>query len=408
MKKSKGIDLRMQKRSGVVTFDDIAAGAVPYQSPLLFGVFQHNNYLTLSAVFAALDIISSAIALMPITVRQYSEDKSETVDSRLPLLFEESIPSKFILMKALVWDVLWHGNGYAYIQRNRSGQPTGIVYLQHGDVTVTYDKLKGEVTYGVTNHQDIPTSNIPKKDMLHFLKNTRDGVTGIGILAFAGPSFELSDSLTTAAEDHFSSGCGISGILKFHGAVPEKSKAEIRSQWAQIHGTGAPGSGLAIASADCDFIPVQQDPNSSQMLESRKFSIEEISRFFGINPILLGYMDAGAWSNIEEISIQFVQYTLLPIVNMIESELTRKLLPDVYDMHFDLDEHVLLKANKQAQASYLNTLTQGGIMTINEARRMLDLNPVDGGDKLLIPYSDIAQNTVNQDVKSDDNASQDE
>lgn len=376
------------------TFDDIN-NSVVYNAPLFFGTYQQNNFLTLSAVFAALDIISSSIALMPITVRQRAEGKDTIIDSHLvPQLFDTTLQSRFTLIKTLIWDIFWRGNAFMYIKRDKAGLPLKLIYLEPGDVSIDYNKSKNTVTYNVTNHGDIPTK-VPSKDIIHLLKNTRDGVTGIGILAYATPAFRLSDYLNSSAEDFFGSGQCVTSILKFKGMVSDKSKQDIRTQWQQVHGSGNPGAGLVVVGGDADFMPVSSDPSKSQMLESRKFAIEEIARFFGINPLLLGDLAAGNWSAIEEINISFVQYTLLPIVAILETEFTRKLLitPGQW---VDLDETVLLKANKQNQMNYITGLVKGGIISINEGRRMLGYNPVDGGDDLLIPYTDISQNTVNE------------
>jgi HK97 family phage portal protein len=239
--------------------------------------------------------------------------------------------------------------------------------------------------------------------MLHFLKNTKDGVVGIGLLSYAAESFKLTDNLNNSASDFFGSGCGISGILKFKGQVPEKSKAEIRQQWSQIHAPGSKGAGLAITSSDCDYVPVSQDPSSSQMLESRQFAIAEVARFFGISPLLLQSLENGNTTAIEQISLQFVKYTLMPLVNLIENELNRKLFPGVFDTWIDLDETILLASDKQSLANYLSTLTQNGIMSINEARRQLNLNEVEGGDALIIPYTDLGMNTLNGDTNTTNN-----
>ena len=82
---------------------------------------------------------------------------------------------------------------------------------------------------------------------------------------------------------------------------------------------------------------------------------------------------------------------------MIESEFNRKLLStkDV-NLYIDLDETYLLKSDKQSTASYLQTLTNAGIMSINEARQVLNLQPVEGGDKHVIAYTKIDDNTINE------------
>lgn len=388
------IDFRTQTRNtntigGVVEYTG-------YTTPLLFGSYAQNNYLSIPAVYAALDLISSSIAVMPLQVRQKGDNKSTVIEDHPILrLFDEMIQSKYILFRSIVFDTLWWGNSYIYIKRDGKGVPAKLIYLQHGDVSVDYNKTNGTIIYQITNHLDVPQTAKPE-DMLHFFKNTRDGVTGIGLLAYASQAFKLADNLNSAADDFFSSGCNVTGILKFAGIVPDKSKKEIREQWSQIHAPGATGSGLVVIGGDADYIPVSQDPSKSQMLESREFGIAEIARFFGISPLLLQDLTNGSGA-IEEIALQFVKYTLTPLVSLIEHEMNRKLFPGISSTWLDLDETALLAADKQSLANYLSTLTRNGIISINEARAQLDLNDVDGGDALLIPYTDLGMNTINSD-----------
>lgn len=384
-----------EKRSGT-TFGEIANGGVTYTSPLFFGSYTQNNFLSIPAVYAALDIISNSVASMPLQVRQRAENKDIVIDHPVLNLFDEMIQTKFTCFRQIIFDVLFWGNAYIYIKRNGKGEPIKLIYLEHGDVSVEYNKTKGTVLYNVVNHLNTP-QKVKPENMLHFLKNTRDGVTGIGLLAYATQTLKLSDNMNNAASNYFGNGMNISGILKFKGAVPDKSKEQIRTQWQQIHSSGSVGAGLVIASADCDYEPVANDPSKSQLIESRKFGIEEVSRFFGISPVLLQDLEHGNSSAIEQLSIQFVKYTLMPLVTSIENELNRKLFPGVHDIWLDLQEESLLAADKQSMANYLATLTKNGIISTNEARVQLDLNPVDGGDSLLIPYTDLGMNTINPD-----------
>ena len=396
------IDFRTQKRNtntigGVVEYTG-------YTTPLLFGSYAQNNYLSIPAVYAALDLISSSIAVMPLQVRQKGDNKSTVIEDHPILrLFDEMIQSKYILFRSIVFDTLWWGNSYIYIKRDGKGVPTKLIYLQHGDVSVDYNKTEGTIIYQIANHLDVPQTTKPE-NMLHFFKNTRDGVTGIGLLAYASQAFKLADNLNSAADDFFSSGCNVTGILKFAGIVPDKSKKEIREQWSQIHAPGATGSGLVVIGGDADYIPVSQDPSKSQMLESREFGIAEIARFFGISPLLLQDLTNGSGA-IEEIALQFVKYTLTPLVSLIEHEMNRKLFPGISSTWLDLDETALLAADKQSLANYLSTLTKNGIISTNEARAQLDLNPVDGGDALLIPYTDLGMNTINPDSNTNNDLS---
>ena len=89
-----------------------------------------------------------------------------------------------------------------------------------------------------------------------------------------------------------------------------------------------------------------------------------------------------------------------PILTLVEEEINRKMLSasERETIFIDFDENELLRTNKQSTASYLQTLTNAGIITRNEARLMLGLNVKDGADNLSVSYSDINQNTIKNDA----------
>ena len=130
------------------------------------------------------------------------------------------------------------------------------------------------------------------------------------------------------------------------------------------------------------------------MLETRRFNVTEIARWFNINPILLGDLSHTSYSDIEQANIEFVQHTLLPWIEMLQNELTRKLIVN-RKRYIDLDENVLLKSNKTNQANFCKTLVSAGIMTANEARAQLGLNQMEGADDLVIPFTKISDNKIN-------------
>jgi len=138
------------------------------------------------------------------------------------------------------------------------------------------------------------------------------------------------------------------------------------------------------------------------MLETRLFNVSEIARFFNINPVLLGDLSKSSYSTIEAANIEFVTHTLMPYIAMIECEFNRKLIaPNEEGFSLDLDETYLIRGDKNSTATYYKTLVEAGIITRNEARRGLGLNELDGLDKIVIPYTNIADNTVGEDKNID-------
>ena len=152
-----------------------------------------------------------------------------------------------------------------------------------------------------------------------------------------------------------------------------------------------------------DYKPIQLSATDSQLLESRLFNVQDIARFFGVSPVLLGDLTHSNYNTIEATQNQFVLHTLMPYIVMIEEEFTRKLIkPSEEGLEVNLDETAILKADKSAMASYYSTLLQNGVLCVNEVRKELGFSPIEGGDKHTVAYTDISQNTIGE-KKNEDN-----
>lgn len=374
----------------------------PYSSgALFFNYYDSGSAMALSTVFAAVDIISNSIAELPIEVKKQKKNCNDVIKNHIiNELFNNMTISRFAAMKQIMVDMLLYGNGYIYIRRDRESNPIELVYIPQGNITINYNQQTGVITYSYTgNIKNIPRK-IENKDILHFYKNSLDGIIGRGILSYASRTVKTSNYTEEAAKDYFGSGCSIKGILKFNDQVMQVDKEEIRSNWAQVHG-GSNGSGLAICDYNVDFVPVSQNARESQMIEARLFNVTEVARFFGISPVLLQDLSHSSYSTIEAAQLEFLTHTLLPYISMIETELNRKL--GSKNIIIDLDEKYLMTTDKQAEANYIKTLLSSGVICVNEARDMLNLGPIEGGDKHFVAFTDISQNTINDTEKNTEN-----
>ena len=366
---------------------------------LLFGGYTKKNAIGLSAFFSATNLISNSIALMPVSENQLNDNKRTVVEnSNITPLFYNMFLTKFNVFKKIVEDVILKGNAYLYITRDEAGHPKSLTYLRPSQVAIQYNELTQDLYYLVTSSNKVTKKKILDKDMCHFVMHSNDGVNGLSIISYATRTIDSANATEQSAKQFFDSGCSINGIVRLKNPiVSDKQRNEIRQNWSQIHG-GDNCSGVCVLSGVEDFTPITSDPNKSQMLETRRFNITEVARWFNINPILLGDLSHTAYNDIEAANIEFVQHTLLPWIEMLQNELTRKLIVNK-KRYIDLDENVLLKSNKTNMANYCKTLVTGGIMTANEARAQLGLNPMDGADRLIVAYSKINDNTINTNDK---------
>ena len=356
-----------------------------------------NNYsaMNISAVYRATELISESIAMLPIKIKITDKEHKEELESHsLNLVFQNKygLMTRFNFIKLLIQSVILRGNGFAYIDRAEDGTVKALRFLESNDVNIFYKKGKEESLYYTCNYIK---GKIEPINMIHLVKNSYDGVNGVSLISYASRSINLANSTENSANNFFKSGCNLSGVLTVQGQLTDRQKNDIRTSWNQAYTNG--GSGLAILQGNMEYKPIQLSASDSQLLESRSYNVQDIARFFGINPILLGDLSHSSYSTLEAAQQEFLLHTLQPYIVMVEEEFTRKLTkPSEKNIEINLDETAILKTDKSALAKYYSTLLQNGVLCVNEVRKELGLSPINGGDKHVIPYSKITDNIITE------------
>lgn len=395
-----GFEIRKSNNQENRTFND-------YLTPsdaLLFGKLRNqHSAMNLSTVFRCVDLISDSIAMLPIRVINDDGDCINEVKSHsLNTVFSNGIKNnitKYQFMKLLIQSVLLKGNGFAYIERANDGTVTGLKFFESGDVNVHYDKQRLNSLYYTCNL--IQNKKIEPCNMIHLRKYSLDGVNGKSVLSFAERTIKLAQSGENQANNVFSNGCNLSGVLKVEGTLTKEQRQSIHNTWNQSMSEG--GNGLAVLQGNMSYQPIQINPEDAQLLESRLFQVEEICRFFGINPVLIGDLTHASYSTLEAAQQEFLLHSLQPYITMVEEEFTNKLFrPSEVDYKINLDETAILKTDKQALATYYSTLLNSGVLCINEVRKELGYNEIEGGDKHLLAYTKIEDNVINKNTEGNE------
>lgn len=389
-----GLDHQNKEKRELSYISCNASGALPF-----FGLDNQYSAMNLSAVYRAVELISNSIASLPIKILINDESgKNEADKHPLNYVFSDrntnNLISRFTLIKLMVQSVLLRGNGFALIERY-NGNVKALRYLEANDVNIVYDRIKNTLYYDVP----ILKKRVDPKDMIHFVMFTYDGVRGLSVLQNAARSLSIAHASENAAKSFFDNGMMINGILKVQGPVNQKQREDLRNAWNETY--TANGSGIAILQGNMDFQSVQLSAKESQMLESRLFSVTDIARFFGINPMLLGDLSKTSFNTLEAVQNDFLVHTLQPYITMIENEFNRKLLTVSEDnLSITLETNEILRTDKAAQSNYYSTLINSGVLSINEVRKELGYNGIgEDGDKHLIPFTDVSQNTIEDNVE---------
>lgn len=347
----------------------------------------------MSPVFAAIEMISNSLAELPLNVKIKKENNDSILaDHPLYDVIKFNKMTKFMLLKTMITDMLVEGDALAYIERDYNGKPVNIEYIPPGEYTIEFNQ-KERINYYRINYLHKLVEEI---NVIHFFKNTNDGYRGVSLVKqIAKDQIDLIKYTENAANDYFSKNMHLVGILSTPNRINnEKQLNQIRNSW--LFGHSKDSNGVVVLDNDMKYQPVSQNSKDSQLLESRVFNIQDIARYFNINPVLLGDLSHSSYSTIEASLLEFATHTLYPYITLVENELCKKLLmPNEKDLYIDLDDNFILKSDKSTQANYLSALKNAGIITINEARQQLGLNNVDGGDNLMVNFTNIEDNKIN-------------
>lgn len=357
-------------------FEELGVGlALNYNG---YSTYKTTQSMTLAAVHRCVTVIMNSVASLPVRLYVYDKDgyKSE-VKNNLSYLLGKKPNNKmnsYTFYSLIVKDILLNGNAYALILRE-NGNIVGFQYIPAGLVT-PIDMIT-RIDYQVTGINGI----VKQEDILHFMNYTENGVFGLSVLTHARRTLGIADAGDKAAENFYKSGGCTSGFLKFEGPSSGKQREEILSAWNTA--TGGPNNGpngIAVLPANVSYTQLSVDPADAQLLESRKFEVIDICRFFGVSPLKVFSLENASYNSIEATELAFLNDTLRPLLTKIENELETKLFKpeDKFDIKFDVSE--LLRTDKKSQAEYFTKLFNLGVLSPNDIRKELDMNSIEGGD----------------------------
>lgn len=392
-----GLNITREKRNlepPSISYEQHVANSLSFP----FLNFNESPY-TLSAFHRCVELISSSVANLPISVLFIDKqgNKKQRNNHLLNVVFQNMLLSRFQFIHNLVKDVITSGNAFAYIHRDNGGNVKQITYMQPTEVQVVYNKQKGELYYQIPS---ISKQKIEPYDMLHLAMNSKDGIVGTSTLSLMNRTLKGAGYAEKTALNLFeNNGQSPRGILTVESQLSPKQREDIKSNWA----SNLSSNGVCVLQGNMRYQSLSATANDQQLLESRKFHQEQICQFMGVLPELLGMKEP---NNIEELTNQFLTFTLQPIITLIEEEFTRKLFaPSEKNFRIDLDENSMLRMSKSAQAAFFSSMIERGILSINEARSELGYESIgQEADKHIIAYTDIEQNTINNsDTQEEEN-----
>ena len=354
--------------------------------------------LGVPAALRAVNLLSGAVASLPLKVyRRAGEGREPAAGHQVnALLHRQPNPrlTPFIFKELIMNNLLLHGNFYAYIDYASNGQPVALWPIEPQRVVIDVDTGTGNITYKVRTIKGEQVFS--PASILHIVGLTLDGIRGISPISLARESLGGAISELKHGHSFFKRGASISGVLQHPGKLGEEAGRNLRESWQDKYSGTDNAAKVAILEEGMTFNPVSLSNKDSQWLESRQVSVLDIARIFGLPPALLGHLEKASYSSQEAQNIEFLTHSLRPWLTRIEQACNRDLLFNDSAYYTEFTTGDLLRTDLKTRYEAHRIGISSGFLTVNEVRRMENLEPVPGGDEPMAQLNMGPLEQVNQ------------
>lgn len=293
---------------------------------------------------------------------------------------------------------LW---GNAYAEKETLGQrTTALTPIAPHLVQVTRNRYNERV-YLVADRGK--TEELPADKIFHLRGLTLGGDVGLSAIEFGRRTLGGAMAANKTAADTFRSGLQLAGFMETAGTkLSPEQRADLIAIFDTFVGDAMRGR-IVPLEKDFKFAPLKMNPSEVQLLESRAWDVEEICRWFGMLPMLIGHAAKGQtmWgSGIEQLLLGWQTLLLNPLLTNIQQAVKKQLLPvaERKKVYPEINREALMAADSAARAALYSAFGQNGVMTRGEMRAKENLPSLAGDDFLtvqsnLVPLDQLGKGT---------------
>lgn len=381
-------------RTPVTTRSETIGSATPWSTFFGFGggtttqgrKVNNDSALKLAAVYNAINLIADSQALMPTGVWRNADGVRTKLQNHPAHYLISAEPNSdmtaYDFDRALMISVLLKGDGFAGIQRNASSGRVEAIHLWHyNDVDVFRAESDGRIWYKYKGQVHSAA------DVIHIKGFSLDGIRGRSVIHHAADSLGVSLGAQEFGSGSYADRGLQRGVIESDRAVNAPVKKALLNGF-QLAMKSDDATRVAMLDEGMHYKPIALSPEQSKFIDAYANGVSDIARWFGLPPHKLKDLTNANYSNIYQMGLEFISEAVAPWARKREQEYNRKLFTPIErnnGIHVDNDENALLKADLRTQGEFYRSAVFSKIMTPNEARQKLGLNPMEGGDELLLP-----------------------
>lgn len=369
----------------------------------LVGSLNTKRIFEASALFGGLKILGEDVGSVPLKVYRRTADvrEEERTHPLWRILHDEANPETAAMefREALTVHAALYGNGFARKVRNSEGKLIALWQLMPEDVEIKRDD-RGLLYYNV--NRDGKWTATPRTEIFRLSGFGITGSGGASLLEYAKRTIELLLDQTEYAHRFFSQDQTPPIYIRFPDSKSPEELENIKAAWREYHEGPDRWHAPAVLGEGGEIKSLNPNHQESQLVEQRRFQIVEVCRLLRISPHKLADLERATFSNIEHLNIQHYTETLRPWYVRWEQAISRDLLSEEEKGVISAEHEIegFLRGDFKTQTDGFSRLLDKGVYSINEVRRLYNLNPIEGGDDHFIQINmgtiqDVAAGIVN-------------
>lgn len=345
--------------------------------------------LSFPAVYACVRLLSETVGTLPcITYRRDGEDRERVTDdprSRMLAVRPNPDMTAVEFYETVMGHLQLWGNAFVYKHRGDNGLidflypliPSGASFKRDDDGTAWFDFPEVDQRYR-TN------------EVIHFRGFGPDGISGYSPIALHRRAFSVGKAQEQYANNLWENQARPGGILKSDTVLSDVAFERMKAEWNAAHEGVSKSGKTAFLEGGVSWQQLGMPPEDAQFLEQRKFQASEIARIFRVPPHMIGDLDRSTFSNIEQQSIDFVTHSLRPWLRRLEARLTLEVFDNPQrdaDLFCEFKVDALLRGDTATRYAAHAVAIEHGFETRNEARRLENMKPLPGLDEPIMPLN---------------------
>lgn len=342
--------------------------------------------MSVPAVLRALEILCGVFAMTPMIYYRRLPDggKERAIESPLFDLFHlrpNSIQSAFAFKEVLLGDLLMQGKFGSFIHRGPLYRPTALTRLNPLGIAVNqqWDKNDGHELFFDVSLPNGARERLTRNDVWYLTGFSRDGLLGLERLKLMSDTIAAAAATSRFAARFWENNAQPSTILTSKQKVNREKKDEIRKDWKdRFRGSDRAGE-VAVVDQEMDVKFLSPDNKSSQFIEVRTFNVLEVARAWGVPPHLLYELSRATFSNIEQQSLEFITFHMMPHYERVAAAATHAFAEP--DHFFEFLPDALLKGDIKSRYEAYGIAIDKGIQNPDEVRLKENMNRRPGGDE---------------------------